>query len=220
MRRSKNPGLKECTRPTMSRASSALRSSKLEAIDSSASSREFHLLRRLAALGLGSPRDEFRITFQKSKVDLAHPLGEKLAASVGSATIATSGKFDKPRLRQIGPGPVQPVGEQRLIAAGQPELPFLDGDLQGLANFVLQPRNANLVVALPNRLQRRQHELLKTGHAHFFLRSPYPTQDYMRKTPNRVGSTPALSVAENASDRTRRVSRGVTMPSSQRRAVA
>jgi hypothetical protein len=69
-------------------------------------------------------------------------------------------------------------------------------------------------------LQRRQHELLKTGHAHSFLTPPYPTQDYMRKTPNRVGSTPALSVAENASDRTRRVSRGATMPSSQRRAVA
>ena len=83
--------------------------------------------------------------------------------------------------------------EQRLIAAGQPELAFLDGDLERLADFVLQPRNADLVITLPNRLQRRQHELLKTGHAHLFLTlPPHPTQNYMRKTPNRVGSDPGV----------------------------
>ena len=71
----------------------------------------FHLLRRLAGLGLRSPRDEFRIAFQKSEVDLAHPLGEQLAASVGGAAIAPSGQFDEPRLRQVGPRPVETVGE-------------------------------------------------------------------------------------------------------------
>ena len=71
----------------------------------------FHLLRGLATLGLGSPGDEFWIALQKSEVDLTHPLGEQLSPSVGSATVATSGKLDKTRLRQIGPGPVQPVGE-------------------------------------------------------------------------------------------------------------
>ena len=58
----------------------------------------FNLLRRLAGLGLRSPRDEFRITFQHAKVDFAHPLREKLAASVGSAAVAASGQFDQPRL--------------------------------------------------------------------------------------------------------------------------
>ena len=205
----------------MSRASSALMSSKLDAIALLRVVPRASFFRRLAALALGSPGDEFRIALQRSEVDLAHPLGEQLPASVGRATVAASGQFDQPRLRQIGPGPVEPVGEQRLIAAGQPELPILDGDLERLADFVLQPRNTDLVITLPNRLQRRQHELLKTGHAHLFLTlPPNPPKNYMRKTPNRVGSVPALSVAENASDRTRRVSRGVTMPSSQRRAVA
>ena len=129
-------------------------------------------LSRLAALALGSPSDEFRIALQQSKVDLAHPLGKQLAASVGGAAVAAPGQFDEPRLRQVGPGPVEPVGEQRLIAAGQPELPFLGGDPEGLADFILQPRNANLVITPPNRLQRRQHELLKTGHAHLFLTLP------------------------------------------------
>ena len=41
--------------------------------------------------------------------------------------------------------------------------------------------------------------------AHLFLTLPLP-QGYIRKTPNRVGSIPRLRVAENASDRTRRVS--------------
>ena len=52
----------------------------------------------LAGLALRSPGDEFRITFQESKVDLAHPLGKELPASVGGATIAASGQFDQPRL--------------------------------------------------------------------------------------------------------------------------
>src|SRR5262249_10620805 len=152
--------------------------------------------------------------------DLAHPLSEQFAASVGRATVAAAGQFDEPSLRQVGPGPVETVGEQRLIAARQPELAVLRGDLESLADLGFQPRNADLVITPPNRLQRWQHELLKTGHAHLFLSSPNPTQDYMRKTPNFVGSNPRFNVAENASDRTRRVSRGATMPSSQRRAVA
>ena len=111
MRRSKKAGLNECTRPTMLRANSALRSSKLEAIDLLRVVSRAGFLRGLAALALGSPSDEFRIAFQESKVDLAHPLGKQLAASVGGATVAASGEFDEPRLRQVGPGPVQPVGE-------------------------------------------------------------------------------------------------------------
>ena len=79
----------------------------------------FHLL-RLATLALGSPGDEFRIALQHAKVDLAQPLGKQLAASIGCAAVAASGQFDEPRLRQVGPGPVEAVGEQRLIAAGQP----------------------------------------------------------------------------------------------------
>ena len=67
MRRSKKAGLNECTRPTMSRASSALMSSKLDAIDCSASSRELGFLGRLTALALGSPGDEFRIAFQSPR---------------------------------------------------------------------------------------------------------------------------------------------------------
>ena len=43
---------------------------------------------------------------------------------------------------------------------------------------------------------------------------------YMRKTPNFVSGTGAFSVAEKASARTRRVSEGRMMPSSQSRAVA
>ena len=43
---------------------------------------------------------------------------------------------------------------------------------------------------------------------------------HIRNTPNRVCGIGALSVAENASIRTRRVSAGVMMPSSHRRAEA
>jgi hypothetical protein len=43
---------------------------------------------------------------------------------------------------------------------------------------------------------------------------------YIRNTPNCEAGIGALSVAENASIRTRRVSAGVMMPSSHRRAVA
>lgn len=53
------------------------------------------------ALALGPPRDEFRIAFERSEVDLAYPLGEQVAAPVGRAAIAASGQLDQTRLRQI-----------------------------------------------------------------------------------------------------------------------
>src|ERR1700722_12770293 len=62
----------------------------------------FRLLRRLATLALGSPGDKFGVALQHAKVDLAHPLGKQLAASIGCAAVAAPGQFDEPRLRQVG----------------------------------------------------------------------------------------------------------------------
>jgi hypothetical protein len=61
-------------------------------------------LRRLATLAMGSPGDEFRVSLQKSEVDLAHALGEQVTTSISGAAVAASGQFDQSRLREVEAG--------------------------------------------------------------------------------------------------------------------
>ena len=104
------------------------------------------------------------------------------------------------------------------MAAWQHALTFLLREPQRFEDLVLQTGDADLLVSLPKHLQSWQHELLKARHAHLLYCSCL--HDYIRNTPNRVGSAGALSVAEKASERTRLVSCGAITPSSHRRAVA
>src|SRR5262249_15769209 len=110
------------------------------------------ILDNLRDLAVASPGDEFRVALQEPEVDLDEALSEQLPAAIGRAAIAAPRKFDEARFRKVGPGPVQTVAEKRLIAAREHDLAFLWRDAQGLANLLLQPRNADLIITLPNRL--------------------------------------------------------------------
>src|SRR5438552_23680 len=102
----------------------------------------------LIRLLLGAPGDEFRIAFEHPEIDLVHALGQKLAAAVGGAAIAASGKLDETRFRKVGARPVQSVGENRLIAARQHALAILGRNPQRPDDLVLESGDADFIVAL------------------------------------------------------------------------
>ena len=173
---------------------------------------------RLLGFLLGPPGDELGVALEHADVDVVQIFAQQFSAAFGYAAMASPRQFDQSRSRQVGARPVQAVGQDGLVAAGQHSGAFLGGDPQRRDEFVLERADADLLVSLPQQMQDRQHKLRKAGQPRLGLRFPLPA--YIRKTPKWVCCNGALSVEEKASERTRRVSWGVIIPSSQRRAVA